>query len=123
MTEVTGGEEYWFSYGAVGIRRHSALGLKPASFWSPKHGPEGPPFHETLFGEASRVRDCENSRVRELSELLGQQLVHDLGAGLALGGFHDLAYEEAEHRLLAGTILFELFRVGGKNFVDHLFQR
>jgi len=40
-----------------------------------------------------------------LCELLGQQFVHDLRAGLAFGSFHDLADEEAEHGGFAGAIL------------------
>jgi hypothetical protein len=41
-----------------------------------------------------------------LCKLLGQEFIHDLRAGLAFGGFHDLADEEADHGRLSGTVLF-----------------
>jgi hypothetical protein len=40
-----------------------------------------------------------------LSQFLCQQLIHQLRAGLAFGGFHDLPYEEAEHGGFSGAIL------------------
>ena len=43
-----------------------------------------------------------------LTQLFRQEFIHQLGAGLAFGRFHDLAYEEAEHGFLAGAVLLEL---------------
>jgi hypothetical protein len=49
----------------------------------------------------------------KLVQLLRQQFIDNLRAGLAFGGFHDLADEETEHGFLAGAVLLELFGVGG----------
>ena len=60
--------------------------------------------------------------LRELLQLLSEQLIHKLRISLALGGFHYLAYEESDHGLFAGAVLFELFGIRGNDFVDDLFQ-
>jgi hypothetical protein len=56
-------------------------------------------------------------------EFLLEQLGHGRRIGLAAAGFHHLAQEEIDHRGLAAAILFELFGIGGDDFVDDLDQR
>ena len=52
------------------------------------------------------------------SELLAQQLVHELGVGLAAGPLHDLAHEEPDQPLLAAAKGGHLVGVGGDHGVD-----
>jgi len=47
-----------------------------------------------------------------LLQSLRQQLIHQLWAGLAFRGFHDLADEEAEHGGFSGAVLLKLFGIG-----------
>src|SRR5215831_11210032 len=58
-------------------------------------------------GEARRCRG-ESDSGYALLQLLGQQLIHNLRAGLTLGRFHHLTHEKPEYGLLAGAILLHL---------------
>src|ERR1700680_3437305 len=55
-------------------------------------------------------------------QLLSQQLIHNLWVSLAFRGLHNLADKEAEHGLLARTILLELLGIPRYNLVNFLFQ-
>jgi hypothetical protein len=63
--------------------------------------------------KTSQKRRTRVSVPHKLVQLLRQQFVDDLRAGLAFGGLHDLADEETQHGFLAGAVLLELFGVGG----------
>ena len=54
----------------------------------------------------SKAADRSVRPTHLLFQLLGQQFVHNLRAGLAFGGFHDLADEKAEHGGFSGAVLF-----------------
>src|ERR1700722_11733023 len=56
-------------------------------------------------------------------QLLREQHIDDLRAGLAFGCLHDLPHEEAQHGFLSPTILLQLLGIGDENFVDDLLER
>src|SRR3970040_1241151 len=69
----------------------------------------------TVNRQPSTVNLFLHSRLtthRSLSQLALQHLVELRRVGLAVGGFHHLANEEAEELVLARAILGELRRIG-----------
>jgi len=65
----------------------------------------------TLFDGAAGVMRPVG---RASAQLFLQRLVHQGRVGLALGGFHHLADEEAEQLVLAAPVLFHLVGIGGQ---------
>lgn len=57
------------------------------------------------------------------TQLLSQQLIHQLRLGLSFGRLHHLSHKKAEDRRLAGTILLQLLGICRDYLVDNLFNR
>ena len=74
-------------------------------------------IHRPTMGQAARQLKRRGS-TGQPRELLLQQLVELRRVGLAAGGLHHLADEEAEQLVLAGAVLGELARVLRHHLVD-----